>query len=199
MLGSLCGCGETSPGLGTASGSAMSAPSESDISSPDSSSPRSPGKSGMPSALTSTYFLGPRFLCKSHRRSPRYLLMSSAPKLSSLVAARSCSLAQRQREPRIFTQQPPAVGIMTRPGPIHLPGPTRGCLQTKTNCPSVKVVTVRCRALRDRCILVRLSRADHARVAATRISSDRWKSAEGFSLRSAGSMASSLNTELGNL
>ena len=153
----------------------------------------------MPSAVTSTYFLGPRFLCKSHRRSPRYLLMSSAPRLSSLVAGLSCSLEHRQSEPCMFTQHPPAVGIMISPGPIHFPGPTRGCLQTNTNCPSTKVWVVLCLALRDRCILVRLSRAAQARVAAARISSARWKSVDGFSHKSAGSMASSLSKELGSL
>ena len=66
----------------------------------------SSGKRGCPSCLTSTNFLGPLLCCRSHRKSPKYRFTISAPRFSSLVAIRICSLATLQSDPRIFTQQP---------------------------------------------------------------------------------------------
>ena len=139
-----------------------------------------------------------RLVRRSCLMSPRYRLTISAPRLSSFVAPRSCSLDTRQREPRMFTHAPPEVGRTMTPGPCHLPAPTRGCRQTKTSCPSLKLCGVRCLARNTLSSRVRLSSAAHALVAACLSSSARLKSARGSSLKYIGSMMSSERSEFGS-
>ena len=157
----------------------------------------SPGNLGGPSRVTSTNFRMLRLVRRSSRMSPRNLLTISAPRLSSFVAPLICSLETRQSEPRMLTQAPPDVGSTMTPGPCHRPLPTRGCLQTKINWPSVKFCGVRCRARRDFRSRDLLSSAAQALVAACRSSSARLKSARGSSLRYIGSIKSSDSRELG--
>ena len=102
--------------------------------------------------------------------SARKRLTISAPALSSRVACLIWQFAARQSDPRIFSQAPPLVGKIITPGPVHFPGPSLGCLQTKIMSPSVKLSCLDGLAESAFLIRVRLSKAAQARVAACRSS-----------------------------
>ena len=107
------------------------------------------------------------------------------------------SFATRHKDPLIFTQAPPAVGNMITPGPCQRPEPTLGCLQMNTSCPSAKTSGLRCEARSTFSILLRLSRAAHALVAACLSSSALRKSSSGSVDKYVGSILSSDTKVLG--